>query len=105
VLGDTDDITIFMQEKDMVRALDMCINGLNHSKGNRRMDYVGDLFLNKALSTEALLKADKKWNSANSECLKMYLQAYYIFDMSEEHTKSDKIKKYLQEEYQWAGID
>jgi hypothetical protein len=96
---------LFMQEQDFNRALDMCNKGLEKNKGSRKMDYLGELSLIKAQTTEGLLKAQKKWNFSQKECLKIYLQAYYVFDFCEDHTTAETIKKHLQEEYKWADID
>jgi hypothetical protein len=96
---------LFLQEQDLNRALDMCNKGLEKNKGSRKMDYLGELSLIKAQTTEGLLKAQKKWDFLQKECLKIYLQAYYVFDFCEDHTTAEKIKKHLQEEYKWADID
>lgn len=97
--------SLFMQEKDMDQALDICNKGLEKIKGSRRMDYVGELTFIKAQVTESLLKAQQKREGSQNECLKLYLEAYYIFDICGELETAEKIKNHLQEEYQWAGID
>lgn len=96
---------IYIQEKDYQRALEMCNKGLEMNKGSRKIDYQGDLLLLKAKAIEEILKANDEWISGHQECLKLYLQAYYIFDFCEEHLTASKIKKHLEEEYQWEGID
>jgi transcriptional regulator with XRE-family HTH domain len=95
----------FLLEKDLNRALEMCNKGLESNKGSRKMDYLGELSLIKTQTMEELLKEQKKWDLSKNECLKLYLQAYYIFYFCEESTTAEKIKKYLQEEYKWADID
>jgi hypothetical protein len=96
---------LFLQEQDLNRALEMCNKGLEKNKGSRKIDYLGELSLIKAQTTEGLLKEQNKWDVSQQVCLKLYLQAYYIIDFCEEHTTAEKIKKYLQEEYKWADID
>ena len=95
----------FMQNQDIDRALDMCNKGLEKNKGNRKMDHLGELTLIKAQTTEYLLKGQKQWETAKSECIKLFLQAYYVFDFCEEDAKAELIKSHLKEEYQWEDID
>ncbi len=96
---------LFMKEQDLFRALEMINKGLEKNKGSRKMDYVGELCLMKAQATEGLRKLQQKWDTSQNECLKLYLQAYYVFEFCEDHIAAENIQKYLQEEYQWAGID
>lgn len=96
---------LYMQEQNLKLALEMCNTGLEKSKGSRKMDYLGELSFIKAQATENFLKEEGKWVNSQNECLKLYLHAYYIFYFCDESTKADYIKKYLQEEYKWAGID
>lgn len=97
--------SFFMQERDFIRALEMCNKGLERNKGSRKMDHIGELYLIKARSTEGLLKLNNEWSPLHEGCIKLYLQAYYLLDFCEEYDKSEMIKKYLKEEYQWADID
>lgn len=96
---------LYMQEDNIRKAGELCTKGLERGKGNRRIDYLGDLFYIKARTTEEILKQNGTWNTSNEECLKAYLQAYYAYSFCEEQTAADKIMKYLQEVYQWADID
>lgn len=96
---------LFMQEQDLNKALELCNKGLEINKGNRKLDYRGELYLIKAQITEALFKTQSNWKTLQDECLKLYLQAYYVFDFCEERTTAEKIKKYLQEEYKWVCTD
>lgn len=96
---------LFMMEHDLQRAIEMCNKGLENNKGCRRMDYLGQLTLIKAQATEELLKAQNKSAESQKECLKLYLQAYYVIDFCAEDATAEKIKNYLMEEYQWEGID
>lgn len=96
---------IFMQEKNLKRALEICDKGLEKNIGSRRMDYIGELYLIKAKATEGLLKQNCEWNPAHRECLRLYFQAYYMLDFSDNHTEAEEIKRHLKEEYQWADID
>jgi transcriptional regulator with XRE-family HTH domain len=96
---------LYMQEQDLKRALDMCNRGLEKNKGSREMDYMAELSLIKAQATEGLIKLSNNLEASKKECIKLYLQAYYVFDFCEERAEADKIKRYLMEEYQWADID
>jgi hypothetical protein len=94
-----------MSEENILKAQEMCDKGLEKSKGSRKMDHLGDLFYIKAITTEKLLKKQGNWINSKEECLKYYLQAYHIFHFFEESSEAEFIKKYLEEEYQWADID
>jgi transcriptional regulator with XRE-family HTH domain len=96
---------LYMREQDMNNALIMSNKGLEKNKGSRKMDYIGELFLIKAQATEALHKKTNKWISMKDECLKLYMHAYFIFQFCEEMDMTEKLKKYLKEEYQWEDID
>lgn len=95
---------LYIQENDMDKALEMSNKGLEKNKGSRKMDYIGELFLIKAKSTEELYKHSDQWDSMKTECLDLYLKAYYLLYFCEETTIIDEIKKHLQEEYQWEDI-
>ncbi len=94
----------FMQNQDMKRALEMCNRGLEKNRGNRKMDYLGELSLIKAQTTEYLMKK-QQYVADKNECLKLFLHAYYVFDFCEEDEKAQMIKNHLKEEYQWEDID
>lgn len=96
---------VFLKEKDLKRALELSSKGLDKLKGSRKLEHRGELLLIKAQTTEALYKTKDNWSSLQGECLKQYLQAYYVFDFCEEYAAAESIKKHLQEEYQWEGID
>ncbi|MBH1940007.1 helix-turn-helix transcriptional regulator [Mobilitalea sibirica] len=96
---------LFMQSYELNKALEMCEKGIDKNKGNRKLDYLGELSFIKAQIMEALLKAQNKWVPGHKDCLKQYLKAYYVLEFCEEYTISDEIKKHLQEDYQWEGID
>lgn len=95
----------YMEEKDYGRALQICNNGLEKNKGNRKLDYLGELSLMKAQITELMLREHGEWEADQKECLKLYLQAYYIFHFCEEYNRAEEIRRHIQEEYQWADID
>lgn len=97
--------SIYMQEQDAEKALELCNKGLEKNIGNREMDYIGELFLVKAKASESLLRTQKTWADYKKECLKLYLQAYYTLDFYGERETADQIRKHLQEEYKWEGID
>ena len=95
---------LYIQEEELVRAFDMCTKGLLKNKGNRKMDYLGDLIYLKAYITEKLMRIQGKWEQSRLECIELYLQAYYVFYFCEDIDRADKIKQYLQEEYKWEDI-
>lgn len=95
----------YLQENNLIGALYMCNKGLDKNKGNRKMDYLGELTYIKAQTTEALLKTKMIEGITKQECLKLYKQAYYVYSFCEEHAIADNIKKYLREEYQWEDIN
>lgn len=97
--------SIYMQEQNMAKALEMSNKGLERNKGNQEMDYIGELNLVKARSREGLLKKQEIWVEYKKECLKLYLQAYYTLEFYGELEAADQIRKHLQEEYEWEGID
>lgn len=96
---------VYFQEQEFMKALDLSNKGLEKLIGNRKLEYRGELYLMKAQTMEALYKAKDDWGSIQVECLKLFLQAYHLFDFCEEHVAVESIKKHLQEEYQWEGID
>ncbi|HKL80828.1 MAG TPA: hypothetical protein VJ888_10390 [Mobilitalea sp.] len=96
---------LLIQERKFSDALEICNKGLKMNKGNRKLDYLGDLYLLQAQITEEILKSHDKWNKENKECLKTYLQAYYVYEFCEEKTKTEEIRKHIQEEYGWEDID
>lgn len=95
---------ICMQEQNLAGALEMCNWGLEKSKESRKMDYIGELYLIKAKSTEGLLKLKYEWSPTHKECLKLYLNAYYMLDFCDDCVMAEEIKGHLKEEYQWADI-
>lgn len=96
---------LYLSENKIDKAQELCDKGIEKSKGSRRMDYLGDLYDMKASITEILLKEQRKWSSSNKECVRHYLQAYHIYHFFEKHTEAERIRKHLEEEYQWADID
>lgn len=97
--------TIFLQEEEYERALDVCNKGIEKNKSSRKLDYRGELSQIKAQTLEAMLKKDTNWKSRQKEFLRWYLQAYYVFQFTGEDTKAGEIRAYLQEEYPWVNID
>lgn len=95
---------IYLREHNPSRALEMCNRGIEKTKGSRKMDYIGELYLIKAKSTENLLKLNYEWSPTHKECLKLYLLAYYMLDFCEDRVAAEEIKCHLKEEYQWADI-
>jgi hypothetical protein len=95
---------LYMQEKNFDMVLLLCNSGLDKNRGNRKLDYWGELSLLKAQATEAIYKTKNGWGKKQKECLKLYLQALYIFDFCGEHMPARKIREHIQEEYKWADI-
>lgn len=95
---------LYMQELDFSRVLNLCNSGLDKNRGNRKLDYWGELSLLQAQATEAMYKTKNGWGQKQKECLKLYLQAFYLFDFCGEHLQAEKIKEHIQEEYKWADI-
>ena len=94
---------ILMQENEYEEALKLCNKGLEKTKGSKKLDFLGDLYLIKAQATEALLKNNHDLKL--EECLKLYLQAYYVYEFCDEDDTAEKVKQHLREEYQWECID
>ena len=94
---------LYMQDKEYEKALDLCNKGLIRTKGSKKLDFLGDLYLMKAQATEALQKHKRERNP--QECVKLFLQAFHVFKFCEENKIAENIEKYLQEEYQWVCID
>lgn len=96
----------YMEQSDLDRALEICNKGLEMNKGSRSIGYLGELNYIKANIIEKKIKAAGLWETSDKgECISLFLKAYHLFDFFEEHTKSEKIKKHLQEEYKWEDID
>lgn len=95
----------YMEQKQLDKALDICNLGIQMHKGYYKMESIGELFYIKAQITEIKLKSEGKWKeSKKKECLKIYLQAYYTLKFCGD-SDVGKIKKHLEEEYQWEDID
>lgn len=93
------------QIDDSEKIIEISTKGLEKDKSNLKLDYKGELLLIKAQSKEALLKRENKLKEVKKDCLKSYLEAYYVFDICGDNTKTDYIKRYLKEEYAWVYID
>jgi transcriptional regulator with XRE-family HTH domain len=94
----------YIQEEDYGHALELCDMGIEINKNSRKLDFRGELYLLKARLIERLYKLGADWEQRKKECIKLYLQAHYVFDFCEEHTNANQILEYLQEEYQWGCI-
>lgn len=93
---------LLMQRNEYEEALKLCNKGLEKTKGTRKLDFLGDLYLIKAQTTEVLQKDN---TLRLEECPKLYLQAYYVYEFCDEHDTAEKIKQHILEEYQWECID
>ncbi len=96
---------LYMRENNLKKALEMCNKCFEKSKGNRKMDHLGELTFIKAQATEGLLKLQVDWEEKKKDCLKLYLQAYYVLNFCEETDTAEEIREHLKEEYQWVDID
>ncbi len=96
---------LYIKENNLKKALEICNKGYEKSKGNRKMDFLGELTFLKARATEGLLKLEIDWQEKKKNCLKLYLQAYYVLSFCEESDKAKEIREHLKEEYQWEDID
>lgn len=95
----------YIKENNLKKALEICNKGYEKSKGSRKMDYLGELTFLKAQAEEGLLKVEIDWEEKRKNCLKLYLQAYYVMSFCEEAETAKEIRKHLREEYQWEDID
>ena len=93
---------LLIKNNDYAEALKLCNKGLDKTKGTRKLDFLGDLYLIKAQAMEAIQKVNNV--SKPEEYLKLYLQAYYIYEFCDEIESANNIKQHLQEEYQWECI-
>lgn len=96
---------LYIKENNLKKALEICNRGYEKSKGNRKMDFLGELTFLKARATEGLLKLEIDWQEKKKNCLKLYLQAYYVLSFCEENDTAEEIREHLKEEYQWEDID
>lgn len=95
----------FMKHNEIDKALEICNTGLNIHKGSRKMDYLGELLYIKAQLLEKKYSKMASWETEKkNECLKLYLEAFYIFDFCGDNNKSENIHKHLQEVFQWEDI-
>lgn len=96
----------FMRQINLEKALEICNTGLKMHKGRIKMDYLGELLYIKAQLIEKKYRTENIWrDKRKKECLKLYLEAYYVFDASGEYTEAEKIRKHVREVYQWEDID
>jgi hypothetical protein len=96
---------LYVSEHNQERALEICNKALSKNKGNRKMDYLGELYDIKAHLLEESQKKQGNSEQLTAECLKYYLQAYYVYEFCEEKNQADRIRTHLQEEYGWVDID
>lgn len=97
---------LLLEQNELDKALDLCNKGLEKNKSSRRMGYLGEIYLIKAQATEGKFKSAGLWLTCDKgECISLYLKAYHLFNFFDNYTVADKIKKHLQEEYQWVDID
>lgn len=96
---------LYIKENNLKKALEICNKGFEKSKGSRKMDYLGELTFIKAQATEGLSKLEVDWEAKKRDCLKLYLQAYYVLSFCEETDAATEIREHIKEEYQWEDID
>lgn len=96
------EIILFLnREKD---ALEVCKKGLDKIKTSRGLKYRGELLYMEAHCSEVLYKREGIWGQHHSECLELYLEAYYVLEFCEEAEKSAEIRNHLEEEPLWENI-
>lgn len=95
----------YIREHNQERALEICNKALAKNERTRKMDYLGDLYDIKAHLLEQNRRKQGDSVQLKTECLKYYLQAYYIYDFCGEKSQADRIRTHLQEEYEWVDID
>ncbi|BCK00046.1 helix-turn-helix domain-containing protein [Anaerocolumna chitinilytica] len=93
------------QTIDFDKIIEICSKGLKKDKSNLKLEYKGELLLIKAQTREFMIKRENMQLKMVKEYLKYYLEAYYIFDICGNTTKTDYIKRYLKEENAWEYID
>ncbi len=96
---------LYMKENNLKKALEICNRGFEKCKGSRKMDYLGELTFIKAQATEGLYKIEVNWEEKKKDCLKLYLQAYYVLNFCEDTHAAKEIREHLKGEYQWEDID
>ena len=96
---------LYMKEGNLKKALEICSRASERSKGSRKMDYLGELTWIKAQAIEGLFKLEVNWEEKKKDCLKLYLQAYYVLGFCEETDMASEIRHHLKGEYQWEDID
>ncbi|WP_147010939.1 hypothetical protein [Herbinix hemicellulosilytica] len=95
----------FMKHNKIDKALEICDITLKMYKGSNKMDYIGELLYIKAQLLERKFIGSSEWEPGKkTDCLKLYLQAYHIFDFCEEKSEAESIRKHLREVYQWEDI-
>jgi transcriptional regulator with XRE-family HTH domain len=96
---------ILIQEEELEKALELCNRGIIKCKGSRKLEFQGELAAIKAGILETVYKKENNWEQHKKECLQYYLQAYYVYEFYEEQDKTENLREYLKEEYQWASTD
>lgn len=96
---------ILLRQELYEEALKMCESGLSYNIRSRKLNYRGDLSLIKARIIEQLIKNNLENRFQESDFLKCYLQAYYVFDFIDEVDKKKEIQEYLSGVYPWVSID
>jgi len=95
----------FMKHNKIDKALEICDITLKMYKGSNKMDYIGELLYIKAQLLERIYINSSEWEPGRkTECLKLYLQAYHVFDFCEEKSEAEEIRNHLLEVYQWEDI-
>lgn len=94
---------LFIKKNNPAKALEICKKGLSKISGPIKLDILGELSFIKARMTEMLQKKAGKRESRKKECIKLYLQAYYIFAFCGDTDEAGSIQKHLMEEYEWEN--
>lgn len=96
----------FMDHKKIDKAMEIINTGFRMYKGCRKIENIGELhYLNAQLlekKYKTKLISDMK---IRQECIKQFLESYYVFNFSGNYAEAENIKKHLREVYQWEDID
>jgi len=95
---------LYMLNDNWEKTLIICNKGLEKSKGSRSMNFIAEIYELKAKAMERLLER-QMIKCDYSEIIKIYLQAYYVYEICDKSNEANMIRKHLQEVYQWEGID
>lgn len=89
---------LYIEEGNYFKALEICDVSLKKYKGNRKLDYRGDLYFIKAQCVDVLYSDHPNWDKLKKDNHKLYLQSYYVYVFCDEYEKAELVMKHIQEE-------